>query len=149
MDISYNISYSDQRWWRQTNNALHLNKWYWQGIGQLGGPFQWQINLLKLPSLSKGRSKQKIKTNTLPYILTCINNAINSSSKFITTSVCICFSFTPLYLSDLILKARQAISCIWLLPLCCCLLRNEQLERGKVMACAYLPMDEMEAKRLI
>lgn len=80
-------------------------------------------------------------------IFSCINNAINGFLKSLTTSVCTCFSFTPLYLSALILKARQAIPFLWLLPLCCCLIRNEQLAGGKVKACTYLPRNKVEAKR--
>lgn len=80
-------------------------------------------------------------------IFSCINKAINSFLKSISTSVCTCVSFTPLYLSALILKARKAISFLWLLPLCRCLIRNEQLEGGKVKACTYLPGNKVEAKR--
>lgn len=65
--------------------------------------------------------------------------------------MCTCFLFTSSYLSALILKARQAILFLQLLPLCCCLIRNKQLGGvgmwEKVKACTYLPTNKMEAKR--
>lgn len=94
--------------------------------------------------------KYKTKPKSTPIqipIFSCINNTVNSSLESITTSVCTGFSFTPFYLSTLILKARQGNSIFLTSAL---LLRPHKkwaAGEGKGQAWTYLPRKEVEVKR--
>ena len=94
----------------------------------------------------KPKTKPKSTPIQIP-IFSCIKHAVNSPLKSITTSVCTGFSFTPLYLSTLILKARQGNSISLTSALLLQPYKKWAAGEGKGQTRTYLPTKEVEVKR--